>query len=63
MAKTITVIIREVREKAIVVDTDSIEDAIDTVEYMYSDGNFVLTNDDIEDVDFIVEDNNEKEND
>lgn len=57
MAKTITVIIREVREKAIVVDTDSIEDAIDTVEYMYGDGNFVLTNDDIEDVEFIPEEN------
>lgn len=58
MAKPITVIIREVREKAILVDTDSIEDALDTVEYMYSDGNFVLTNDDFEDVEFIVQEEN-----
>lgn len=63
MKNTITVIIREIREKAIVVDTDSVEDALDTVEYLYSDGNFVLTNDDFEDVEFIVEENNEKEND
>lgn len=63
MKNTITVIIREIREKAIVVDTDSVEDALDTVEYLYGDGNFVLTNDDFEDVEFIVEENNEKEND
>lgn len=65
MKNTITVTIREIREKQIVVDTNSVEDAIDTVEFLYSEGNFVLTNDDLEDVEFVVEneENKEKEND
>ena len=54
MSKPMTVIIREIREKQIIVDTDSIEDALDTAEYMYSEGNFVLNNDDFEDVEFEV---------
>jgi hypothetical protein len=63
MENTITVIIREIREKTVVVDTNSVEDALDTVEYLYGEGNFILTNDDFEDVEFIVEENKEKEND
>ena len=54
MGKTITVIIREIREKHIVVDTNDPQDALDTVEYMYSEGNFPLSKDDVEDVEFEI---------
>jgi len=55
MNKEFTVTIREVREKQITIKAVTAEEAHDTIEYLYSDGNFVLTNDDLEDVEFIVE--------
>ena len=53
MIKPFTITIREVREKEITIDAVTIDEAIEAVEYLYSVGNFALTNDDIEDVDFI----------
>lgn len=53
MNKPITITIREVREKDILVDVTTVDEALDVVEEMYKDGNFPLTEDDIVDVDFI----------
>lgn len=53
MNKPFTITIREVREKEITIDAVTIDEAIEAVEYLYSVGNFALTNDDIEDVDFV----------
>lgn len=54
MTKKYTVTIREVREKQITINAVTDDEALDTVEYLYSAGNYVLDNDDIEDVEFIV---------
>lgn len=53
MTKQITVTIKEVREKDITIEAVTLDEAIDAIEYLYSEGNFVLTNDDISDVEFI----------
>lgn len=57
MSKPFTVTIREVREKQITINAVTDDEALDTVEYLYSVGNYVLNNDDIEDVEFVVEEN------
>lgn len=54
MTNKYTVTIREVREKQITINAVTDDEALDTVEYLYSAGNYVLDNDDIEDVEFIV---------
>ena len=53
MTKQITVTIKEVREKDITIDAVTLDEAVDMIEYLYSEGNFVLTNDDISDVEFV----------
>lgn len=65
MSKPITITIREVREKDILVDVVTVDEALDVVEEMYKDGNFPLTEDDIADVEFISYEDilEEKEND
>lgn len=57
MEKPFTVTIREVREKQITINAITDDEAIDTIEYLYSVGNYVLDNDDIEDVVFMVSEN------
>ena len=57
MNKPFTVTIREVREKQITINAVTDDEALDTVEYLYSVGNYVLDNDNIEDVEFVVEEN------
>ena len=54
MTKQFTITIREVREKQITINAVTDDEALDTVEYLYSAGNYVLDNDDIEDVEFVV---------
>ena len=54
MTNKYTVTIREVREKQITINAVTDDEALDTVEYLYSAGNYVLDNDDIEDVEFVV---------
>lgn len=55
MSKPFTITIREVREKQITINAVTDDEAIDTIEYLYSAGNYVLDNSDIEDVEFVVE--------
>lgn len=55
MSKPFTITIREVREKQITINAVTDDEAIDTIEYLYSTGNYVLDNSDIEDVEFMVE--------
>lgn len=52
MTKQITVTIIETREKDITIEAVTLDEAVDTIEYLYSEGNFVLTNDNISNVDF-----------
>ena len=53
MDRPFTITIREIREKDITINAITVDEAIDAVEYLYSEGNFVLTNDDFEDVEFM----------
>ena len=55
MSKPFTITIREVREKQITINAVTDDEAIDTIEYLYSAGNYVLDNSDIEDVELVVE--------
>lgn len=54
MTNKYTVTIREVREKQITINAVTEDEALDTIEYLYSAGNYILDNDDIEDVEFVV---------
>ena len=53
MIKPFTVTIREIREKQITIEAVTADEAVDAIEYLYSEGNFELTNDDFEDVEFV----------
>lgn len=53
MTKQITITIKEVREKDITIEAVTLDEAVDMIEYLYSEGNFILTNDDISDVEFV----------
>ena len=55
MERPFTITIREVREKDITINAVPVDEALDAVEYLYSEGNFVLTNDDFEDVEFMCQ--------
>lgn len=55
MEKEFTVTIREVREKQITLHAVTADEAADAIEYLYSEGNFVLDNDDISDVEFVCQ--------
>lgn len=52
MVKLFTVRIQEIREKCISVEVETMEDAIELVEELYSNGDIRLTMDDISDVEF-----------
>lgn len=52
MATRFTVRITETREKCMVVETETLEEAIELVEELYSNGDIRLTNEDISDVEF-----------
>ena len=52
MEKLYTVRIQEIREKCMSVETETMEEAIELVEELYSNGDIRLTVDDITDVEF-----------
>ena len=55
MTRPFTITIREIREKDITIEAVTVDEALDAVEYLYSEGNFVLDNDDFEDVEFMCQ--------
>lgn len=52
MTKLQTVRIQEVREKCVLVEVETLEEAIEIVEEMYCNGDISTTVDDISDVEF-----------
>ena len=52
MTKLFTVRITEIREKCMSVETETLEEAIEIVEELYSNGDIRLNQDDITDVEF-----------
>ena len=52
MTKTFTVRITEIREKCMSVEAETMDEAIETVEELYSNEDIRLTQDDISDVEF-----------
>ena len=52
MTKLFTVRITEIREKCITLEVETMEEAIETIEELYSNGDIRLTQDDISDVEF-----------
>ena len=55
MTRPFTITIREIREKDITIEAVTVDEALDAVEFLYSEGNFVLDNDDVEDVEFMCQ--------
>lgn len=52
MTKLFTVRIQELREKCMSVETETLEEAIELIEELYSNGDIRLTAEDISDVEF-----------
>lgn len=52
MTKLFTVRIQELREKCMSVETETLEEAIELIEELYSNGDIHLTAEDISDVEF-----------
>ena len=52
MTKLFTVRITEIREKCMSVEAEKMEDAIEMIEELYTNGDIQLTVDDISDVEF-----------